>query len=285
MVAPLFVGPLVSAPRHVARILRQAAIGGEPRTPGSLPSPPSVGGEANVPDVVLPADGSLSTATVATFPVARDAVEEPVQVMIERRAAELADARMREAGESAFAQAREEGFKVGHEAGMTRGIKDGLEAAQTEWAALAVRAQALIDSARVASEREAEASAELALHLTFTAMRKLFGETFASRAGVEACVRQALAHTDARTVVSIRVAPADAALLVGTASAPGLVGGLAPTVAIKADERVGLGGCMIETSRGMLDARIETQLDTLLNVLQTAYEARTALSTRAEQPS
>lgn len=275
----------MSAPRQVARILRQAVVAGEPRTPGWPRSSSLVEGEASVLEGGPPVDGSVGTPIAPAALVGAGAGEEPVQIAIERRAAELADARIREAGEAVFEQAREAGFKAGHEAGLSRGVKEGLEAAQAEWAALAVRAQTLIDSARAASEREAQASAELALHLAFAAMRKLFGEAFASRAGVESCVAQALAQADPQTVISIRVAPTDAALLAGTASAPGLLGTLAPTVSIKADEQVSPGGCMIETSRGMLDARIETQLEALLQVLRMAYDARALPPTRAEQPS
>lgn len=253
----------MSARAHSAGVLRQPALAAQPRVPGRH----DASAAANNPRQNGGDSGSSPEASPSAVRLPDPAA---LQAEIERRAAEICEERVREVHDAIAAAAREEGH--------ARGLQEGREAAQREWSALAVRAQTLLDAARAASVREAQVSAELALHLAFAALRKLLGAAFASNAGAAAAIAQALAQTDAQSVVTVRVAPADVALLAGTSESDGLLGALPHGMSIEADERIAMGGCMIETTRGTLDARIETQLDGLLQVLGEAYEARGAVA-------
>jgi flagellar assembly protein FliH len=249
--------------RHVASVLRQPTLVAEARVPGLASAPvdallqPQPGAEA----AALDARTANAANVAATDAASREAE-------IERRAAQLADALLRERRDAVLAAAHEEGY--------ARGVESAREAVQREWSALAVRAQTTLDELRAAMTRQSEASAELALQLTFAALGKLLGTALASRDGVQGAVAQALAQTDAQRVIAIRVAPQDLALFAGTEQASGLLSGLPRDVTIEADERVALGGCLVETTHGTLDARIETQLDMLLQVLRDARAATAA---------
>ncbi|MEM5421252.1 FliH/SctL family protein [Paraburkholderia ferrariae] len=262
----------MSAPsRHVASVLRQPTLLAQARVPGLATAPadpllqPQPGAEAAAPDAGTAA--AANAANVAAIDAAAREAE------IERRAAQLADALLRERRDAVLAAAHEEGY--------ARGAESAREAVQREWSALAVRAQTTLDELRATMTRQSEASAELALQLTFAALGKLLGTALVSRDGVQGAIAQALAQADAQRVIAIRVAPQDLALLGGTAQASGLLSGLPRDVTIEADERVTLGGCLVETTHGTLDARIETQLDMLLQVLRDARAVSSASSATA----
>jgi flagellar assembly protein FliH len=85
-------------------------------------------------------------------------------------------------------------------------------------------------------------------------------------------VREAISGVRERERLVVRVSPRDHKLFAGENIAP--KNGDAGSIELVADERVELGGCLIETSSGTLDGRLETQLqrlcDTLASVARTA---------------
>jgi flagellar assembly protein FliH len=69
--------------------------------------------------------------------------------------------------------------------------------------------------------------------------------------------------------VVVRVQPADLDTL--TAAKPALSRALAgATLTLVADQRVELGGCIVESTLGNLDGRLEVQLSELYEILRTA---------------
>lgn len=148
-------------------------------------------------------------------------------------------------------QAFEDGYRDGHEAGTAK--------AEEERAALAERFRQLAASVEQAVAAQIEGVEDALVEIAYAAACKVIGEAALTEAGVRAAVRTATQAVRARELVAVRISPADRALL--GSEAPGEV---------LADERVALGGCIVETSGGSLDARLETQLRQLADVLARA---------------
>ena len=85
-------------------------------------------------------------------------------------------------------------------------------------------------------------------------------------------VRQVIRRTKERTKLVVRVSPADWSILEGNEAA--LVEGLSvDAVELFADDRVQVGGCLLETPAGNLDGRLEVQLAGLREALVNARAA------------
>lgn len=271
----------MSARARAAAVLRQPLLADEARMPGRAAArasgaPLERGGENTNPmqGAAHPAQPMPSNPGLDGEPSAIRFDAEAAEAEIERRATIAAESLIERQRAAWIAQAREEGY--------AQGVQSGREAVEREWAALAARAQALLQAVKDGAARERQASTELALHLTFASLRKIFGEAFASNAGAQAAIANALAQTEAQSVEVIRVAPQDIALVAGTDQSSGLLGPLPKDVAVEADERVAPGGCVIETRRGAFDGRIESQLERLLDAIRQAYEARRAVDDARE---
>jgi flagellar assembly protein FliH len=79
----------------------------------------------------------------------------------------------------------------------------------------------------------------------------------------------ALSRAKAAAELSVRVNPADLPLLEAR-RAELLATTAAPVLHLLADARVTLGGCLIESAAGTLDARLELQLQGLFETLRAA---------------
>ena len=188
--------------------------------------------------------------------------------------------------EEAYAQARAEGLQQGREAGLQLGLKDAQarldEAIQAAEAAAA--AQLERESARLAkqwSERMARLDALVqsfegqlsrywghlevdAAELAFEVACRVLGDSAARRQLIEDMVAQALSALRGKAL-RVRLGAADLALL-GDAGEGESVGLRArhPGVEWIADPSVQAGGCLIDGEGGTLDARLEVQLQRLL---------------------
>jgi flagellar assembly protein FliH len=78
-------------------------------------------------------------------------------------------------------------------------------------------------------------------------------------------VREAMRGMLAKEGLVVRLSPTDYGALGPSPE---------PKVEVVADERVALGGCIIETSGGTLDARLEVQLQQLVDTLTRARHAQ-----------
>jgi flagellar assembly protein FliH len=264
----------MSARARTAAVLRQPTLADDARVPGRALPVDTVeqrqaerardrkGMAAGMLDEILSGADTDTDAEPGVTSIDAAAIE----TEIERRAALAAESIIEQQRAAWVAQAREDGYAAG--------VQSGREAVEREWAKLAERAQRLLDAVTAQAARETQASVEFAFHLTFASLRKIFGEAFASQAGAQAAIENVLAQTDAQTVVAIRVAPQDVALLGGADQSAGLFGVLPKAVAVEADERVALGGCVLETRRGAIDGRVESQLEGLLDAIRSAYASR-----------
>ncbi|WP_426104794.1 FliH/SctL family protein [Massilia sp. TSP1-1-2] len=157
------------------------------------------------------------------------------------------------------AEAERRGYAAG--AGM------GEQAGRAEYAAQVERCRGLasqIEEARSA----AIARAELAMvDIAFAAVCRIIGEQGVARATIAAAVSAAIAANRSRDQLTVRLHPDDAALL-NEGALPGEGLRYAP------DPLVSLGGCIVESAGGTLDARFETQLALLAAALKAARALR-----------
>ena len=158
-------------------------------------------------------------------------------------------------------QAFEDGYRDGYEAGAAE--------AKTERAAAAARQaeefERLIASAQQALAGQIEGAEDVLVEIAFAAVCKLLGDTAFTEEGARNLVRAAMREVRAKEGLVVRVAPADHRQL---SLRPG-----EGRVELVADDRVALGGCIIETAGGTLDARLEVQLQQLVDTLTRARSA------------
>lgn len=170
--------------------------------------------------------------------------------------------------DSGYATGQRTGWGAGHEEGLRDGVQMGREDAG---AAARVQADALekLGAAVAHACTQHRAAIESgAIEIAYAAVLRLIGERAGDRAVVADIVRRVLEQMPERTLHSIRVSPVDHALLQQGAHGLKLRGAL-----LVADERVGLGGCIIDTDAGSLDGRLETQLSELKTLLVTLHQA------------
>jgi flagellar assembly protein FliH len=163
--------------------------------------------------------------------------------------------------------AQEEGFKRGHE--------EGLAAGESEWRE---KLKHLVDVVEtLQSEREAILGTmeDDVIALAFEAIVRILGDRPVTRLIVEQTVRDLYASGDYQDPITVRVSSEDYEVLVAE---PAIVDLEDQRSAIRLveDARLKLGGCIVETSRGALDARIETQFERLRSALLEARASKSS---------
>jgi flagellar assembly protein FliH len=179
---------------------------------------------------------------------------------------ELALETAQRAHQEALQGAHEEAARRGYEEGLARGTAEGRAGAD---AAVASRLEQLDALARGMDEASASAlvrQEDMLVEVVWTAICRIAGELAASREDALAIVRAAAAHVRETQGLRIRVHPQDAEWLGGQGDAAGW--------SLQADPSVVLGGCIVESAQGSLDARLELQLERLREALCKARAMR-----------
>lgn len=165
-------------------------------------------------------------------------------------------------------QAREEGQRCGYQEGYRMGQDCGESMYQEQITAL----RAVVTAAETMLAQGIQGLEDTAVEVVFEATCKILGANMIDREGVMAVVKQVISHARERERLSIRVSPADFKVLSPCQNE--LFAGMVECELL-ADERVALGGCLLEAAGGNLDGRLETQLQQFREVL---------LSARTKQP-
>lgn len=229
----------------LAVIARQASA-------AATPAPPPAARTAPSPEQPASAPGAEWLDTAPVSPA------EGLQREIDREAEEQAFRQRLEAERlAALERAEAEGFAAGQRRG------EALHAEQLEVLA------GLIASTGAALEAGIAGSEDVLVEIAFEAAGKILGEAMLQREGVVAIVREILRGVRERERLVVRVSPADHAALAAH-RAQLLQGEDGRTIDLVADERVALGGCLVETTGGTLDGRLETQLQRLAETLSGA---------------
>jgi flagellar assembly protein FliH len=154
----------------------------------------------------------------------------------------------------------------GHEEGLALGKEEARREAERRHDAVAQTLAAVAERA----EQEIGGAEDAVVGIAFEAICKILARDAVDRKAVRAMVQRVLSRAAQEEGVVVRLHPGDCAALRngGKGLFPGRNGRV--KVELVADEEVSLGGCIVETSGGSLDARIETQVehlrDTLLKV-------------------
>lgn len=173
-----------------------------------------------------------------------------------RKARERAEEIIRKAMDSARAAAL-----AAEERGFEEGRKQGYEAGAHEAQSRVDEAHRELDLAaeqRRVAIREAEPQvARLAIEVASLILKREIG---LDPAAAVSLVKDAIARVEDGTAVTVRVSPSSAAVLAPLCSDPGTNGRTA-SLRFEEDPALEPGDCVIETSRGMIDERIATQLE------------------------
>ena len=169
-------------------------------------------------------------------------------------------------------QAFDEGYGEGRAAAgaEARGeLSAERQALAKERAALAAEHEALLGllgAVREALERGIDGAEDVMVEIAFAAACKMLGETAVTEEGVRGLVREAAREIRSREKATVRISHADYERI---AAEPARLQRLAEELKVELapDERVALGGCLIETAGGTLDARLEVQLRKLIDTL------------------
>jgi len=223
--------------------------------------------------VLLALQPSASVNSVAA-PPAEPARNEPVQAAhpesLMREAPPSADTAAQLAKQDlllreSIAVERQRVLDEAHQQGYAAGVGQ----AQAEYAAQLEAMQQLFGSMRSALSDAIAGAEDVIVEIAFEAVCRVLGDVVGRREGVLAVVREVIRGVRERENLVVRVAPQDHALIV-TERQQLLKNGDAGRIELVADERVELGGCLIETAGGTLDGRLETQLQRLRDTLVSA---------------
>lgn len=162
--------------------------------------------------------------------------------------------------ENEYDRARDEGFAAGQ--------KQGGERALADWREKLDRLSSIIDAASTSREQIAKANEDVIAEVVFAATLRIVGQQAARVESVRRVLTEVVADVGAASVVRLRVAKRDHALVESLLVE--MSGGDARCQVI-ADDNVSLGGCIIEQERGSLDARLETQLEALRRAVLKPY--------------
>lgn len=157
--------------------------------------------------------------------------------------------------------------------GYAEGNQSGLETATREYRVRLDQLSMLIAGMRKSQENEIDGLTDIGVEIVFEAVTRILGRNYLERDGVIAMVREVIRHAKDRSRLVIRVSPADYALL-DTERESLIEGWNNQQVDVIADDRVELGGCLLESPAGNLDGRLEVQLQQLRETLLNARQRR-----------
>lgn len=158
-----------------------------------------------------------------------------------------------QAGQAAFAEAERRGYA----SGAAKGAAEAAEALREQVERVAAIAAALSQS----KVKVLEDAHDMVVEIAFAAVCRMLGQHAARRDVVAAMVEELTAAARSAGPLCVRLHAHDLALLQGGDVL------LDARVSLQADASVKIGGCMLDSSSGTLDARLETQLARLRDVM------------------
>jgi flagellar assembly protein FliH len=208
-----------------------------------------------------------------------------------------AEAAQRTARESALENGYRAGLEQGLQEGREQGLAEGREAgrqvvereargAQEATAARLAQLDQLLSALPAEISHRLASAEEDMVALCHAIVCRILGDQLLTREGVAHCVRQAVREACPGSglsapgpgFVAIHVHPRDLESMQGDGQLAawlrqGATSSSASAVHWVADERVQLGGCLVRSTEGSLDARLETQMAALRDLLSQAQSA------------
>lgn len=265
-----------------SRVLRNVAISERPHAlvrPGGRPAAAQV-------TLALPAE---APAAVVPPPPAVDlqaVQEEAFRLGREQGRQEGLREAFDAARADAVAAAREQGLREGREAGHEAGRNAAQEQACAAVKATLDTLERLLASLPQRFEMRLAAHEEDMVALCFETVARILGQEAAAQGGLRHMLKKALAEFGPRRLVEIHVHPGDVQVL---AEDPVVAGWLreresGEAIQIVADPAVELGGIVLLSPSGRLDARLDHQLEALRGALLAARAARAAIPKPPPRP-
>lgn len=282
--AAIIRAPVLSA---VGRQLRRpgAAAPALPAVPASHATPPAAMTAAPAPTEAPAASAQTAMQAVPPAPAVQEAVPEEA-ALLARAGALQEQARQLEQREQALAAAEAElargeqqlqaaqrqldddaaGIRAdaeqrGHAQGMEQGVEQGRREAREAAAVQTDRLNLLLHAMNQTRRTLLDENEDMLVEISFAAICRLLGRQAATRPTLAAMVRGLVEGEREPATLTVRLHPQDAQQLEGG------VDGLDPHLRFQADAGIELGGCVIDSPRGTLDARLELQLQHLREAL------------------
>lgn len=177
---------------------------------------------------------------------------------------------------SVLAQLKDEADKareLGRQRGLQEGRTAGAEEARKEFATAVARVHAIAEKLEQLSVVGVPVLEEAAVAIAFEAVCKIIGEAAPARETVLGIVREAASHVHTTQRLTIHLHPADLELLQGTGMDMfSILPGDPGRITWIADQQIDVGGVIVTSDAGDLDARLETQLVRLKAALLAARQ-------------
>jgi flagellar assembly protein FliH len=239
-------------------IIRSAPVAPIARQLRRLPERPS---PARAPEAAPVSAPAAPAAKPAQAPV--DTAVAAHAVALKERDAEIAKLREKtQQAQSTLDDAYADAERRGHAAGEAVGELAALERQQVQ----VDRLKALVFQVGQARQQVMANAEDALVEIAFAAVCRILGEHGASRDTLRRIVRES--NTAAREPLTVRLHPDDVALLRLGADGP------ETDIRLCADASVQLGGCIVDSGAGSLDARFETQLELLAAALRAVRAGR-----------
>ena len=162
----------------------------------------------------------------------------------------------------------EEKYRIAEKQGYDDGYKNGLQDSDKALMDKLESFEVLKNSISDAIEKNLADNEDLLVEIVFTSLCKVFGELAQTKEGVIGVVRQTASQLVKRDKLMIRVAAKDYEIIREEKARLSLPED-SDTIELVPDTHLKYGGCIVETTGGGLDGRLEIQLkklmDTLLN--------------------
>lgn len=188
------------------------------------------------------------------------------EAAIRARDLELVEERRRAGFEEGRGEGRRQGIAEGRELGKAE-IEGEMRAATDAAKARVGQLDGLLASFRLELARRLDEAQEDMVALCHAVVCRILGEQLCTPEGVAQAVRCAIGESvgNGGAQLSVHVHPRDLATLEGDANLAAWLEHHATSGAVRwvADERVRMGGCLVQSAEGSLDARLETQLNAL----------------------
>ena len=214
-------------------------------------------------EVTLDPEGRLQLGSEAALRP-EDAPQTDIAAGIVDRAQERADEVLRGSAERAAA-VEHEAYREGRE----HGYQDGIVAARAELVDALTLVQQVGREAKTIRARLLADTEHEAVALVIASVEAILGEQIRiDPALVLDTVERALKRAGSQNVLRIRVNPEDRDLV--DARLVERVGEVAASWKVTADGAITVGGCIVDTERGEVDARLDVQLEEIARVFRSA---------------
>lgn len=226
----------------------------------------------------------------AVMPLRRPGAEKPAALATERVSPDLDASReqaLQEARTAGYEAGRAQGEKDGYEAGIQQALErsdlerrealESKQAGQRKLADALAKVQHMAEALALQKTAFLDGAEDDMVALAFEAFCRLLGETAATRDMLRLGVVNALVHWRGKAALEIHVHPEDLKWLEEDKDLPvRLAAHGHHTIRWVASAEVAVGGCMLRSAEGALDARLDVQVEAFKTVLLQTRAARRA---------